>query len=66
MKRPVKILLLFLLSVAMMCVSCSRKGVHMHKNRKSRHCNCPTFSQTVTQQPGASQNTVCYDERGTV
>ncbi len=32
--------------------TCSRKGVHMSKHRKSRHCNCPTFSQT---QPAEEQ-----------
>ena len=64
--KPILKTLLLLLCVALLFSACSRKGVHMHKNRKSRHCNCPTFSQTVTQQPSAAQAAVSYDESGTV
>lgn len=28
----------------LLTTGCSRKGVHMSKHRKQRHCDCPTFS----------------------
>lgn len=31
----------------MLAVGCSNKGIHMPKHRKRRHCNCPTFSQSL-------------------
>ena len=39
----------FLVALALLTVSCSRKGVHMSKHRKSRKCNCPTFSETLVE-----------------
>lgn len=44
-----------LMAVAMVLLaSCSNKGVHMSKHRKSRKCNCPTFAysypSSVSQQ----------------
>ncbi len=34
---------LLLLAVVLLS-GCSRRGAHMPKHRKSRRCNCPTFS----------------------
>ncbi|MCR4816197.1 MAG: hypothetical protein K5842_03295 [Bacteroidales bacterium] len=34
--------LLFVL--LLLATGCSRNGVHMSKHRKSRKCNCPTFT----------------------
>lgn len=42
MKRLFKITLAVALTL-LLASSCSRKGVHMSKHRKSRKCNCPTF-----------------------
>ena len=47
MKRSL-IAVLFIL-VSLLTASCSRKGVHMSKHRKSRKCNCPTFSETLVE-----------------
>lgn len=33
-----------LLSAALLLGGCSRRGAHMPRHRKSRHCDCPSFS----------------------
>ncbi|MBO4307973.1 MAG: hypothetical protein J5848_06665 [Bacteroidales bacterium] len=60
MKRFSKIILLLLL-VAVLLTSCSNKGVHMSKHRKSRHCNCPTFAKS-----DVMAKEVVYDTGGTL
>jgi len=45
MKKMIKYLS-FLCIILILLTSCSRKGVHMSKHRKSRKCNCPTFVET--------------------
>ncbi len=52
------------LVVGLLAVSCSKKGVHMSKHRKSRKCNCPTFSQM--QMDATLKEAVNYDAGGTV
>ncbi len=39
---------------------CSRKGVHMPKHRKRRHCDCPTFVMNRTATPPAADGTLRY------
>jgi len=40
-----------ILAISILATSCSHRGVHMSKHRKSRHCNCPTFGEMVPQHP---------------
>ncbi|MBP5515738.1 MAG: ABC transporter permease [Bacteroidales bacterium] len=61
--RRAKIGMVVLLVVALALGSCSRKGIHMSKHRKSRRCNCPTFTQS---DPPPQSSTVYYDEGGSV
>jgi len=44
-KAVALIFLLVLLAAA--AAGCSRRGVHMPKHRKRRHCDCPTFAMTA-------------------
>lgn len=53
MKRIAKFLLLFVVT-GLLTISCSRKGVHMNKHRKSRHCNCPTFAYQMNAEQAIS------------
>ncbi|MCR5065951.1 MAG: hypothetical protein K6A67_09335 [Bacteroidales bacterium] len=46
MKQRSKIIL-SLLVLALLSTGCSRKGIHMSKHRKSRKCNCPTFTEAM-------------------
>lgn len=47
-RKPV----IILMAVVLMMTSCSNKGIHMSKHRKSRKCNCPTFTyQSESQSP---------------
>lgn len=40
-----------LLALCLLLCSCSNKGIHMSKHRKSRKCNCPTFSENFMANP---------------
>lgn len=46
-------IVLVLMVCALLLSGCSRKGVHMPKHRKVRHCNCPTFAMN-SQNEGLS------------
>ncbi len=45
--------LCLLLVAALLLGSCSRRGAHMPKHRKSRRCNCPSFSYHAMPSPAA-------------
>lgn len=45
--RRLVALLLLIVFVTAGAAGCSRKGVHMPKHRKRRHCDCPTFSYSA-------------------
>lgn len=61
MNRRLTIVVVLLLAGVLMC-GCSRKGVHMTKHRKKRHCDCPTFSMHTF----GEESTISYDEGGTI
>lgn len=61
--NSVRILMAVVLSAVVLLSSCSRKGVHMSKHRKSRKCNCPTFAENHSVIDNSSA--VFYDQRGT-
>ncbi|MBQ9472991.1 MAG: hypothetical protein IJU81_01115 [Bacteroidales bacterium] len=59
MKKDLKYLMLLLLGVALLGVSCSRKGVYMPRHRKAHRCNtCPTFSELA---PATDNQTLPYN-----
>ncbi|MBP5189930.1 MAG: hypothetical protein J6031_03325 [Bacteroidales bacterium] len=51
---------------SLLLASCSRKGVHMSKHRKSRKCNCPTFAERYQGNSIDSTSTITYGQRGRV
>lgn len=56
-----------LMAAAILVASCSNKGIHMSKHRKSRKCNCPTFSERIVQGAGSGETNVIYaDTRRTI
>lgn len=46
------------LVLTLLLSSCSNKGVHMSKHRRSRHCDCPTFSQAIAAQVAGNATTL--------
>lgn len=44
MKKTI-IITLMLMTTVLLFSGCSNRGIHMSKHRKSRKCNCPTFTQ---------------------
>ena len=71
MKRVTKVIAI-VLTAALMLTGCSNKGIHMSKHRKSRKCNCPTFSEKVRQDmrnnifyPTTIETTITNDEEKT-
>lgn len=67
MNRHVKTAVI-ILAVALLVAGCSRKGIHMSKHRKSRKCNCPTFSENrdVKVENGESIFIIYGDTRGRI
>ncbi len=49
-----------LLLCALLLCGCSRRGAHMPKHRKSRRCNCPTFSYLSVPADATAPATVAY------
>lgn len=49
MRHPQRNFALLLLAafLGLLAAGCSNKGIHMPKHRKRRHCNCPTFSESL-------------------
>lgn len=62
MKKSTKVIAIMLVAATLLA-GCSRKGIHMSKHRKSRKCNCPTFSENVKQEMGSS---IFYAESGEI
>ncbi len=62
MKHALRTLSLALLAVLLLSflAGCSRKGVHMPKHRKRRHCDCPTFVMNWTTTPDSADGTLRY------
>ncbi|MBQ6956764.1 MAG: hypothetical protein IJP80_09145 [Bacteroidales bacterium] len=56
MKQHIRIVVIPLMA-AIVLSGCSRKGIHMSKHRKSRKCDCPTFTETRNVE--IPQHTLC-------
>lgn len=39
---------------ALAASACSSKGVRMPKHRRTRHCNCPTFAESLPTPPSSA------------
>jgi hypothetical protein len=55
-----------MLVAALLLTACSRKGVHMSKHRKSRKCNCPTFTERHLDSTIDHTSSITYGQRGRV
>ncbi|MBQ9587102.1 MAG: hypothetical protein IJR26_04505 [Bacteroidales bacterium] len=56
-------LIIALMLLCLLLPSCSSRGVHMSKHRKSRHCNCPTFSWNASVPTDYGSSIDCGDDR---
>ncbi len=54
------------LAAALLLTACSRRNVNMSKHRKSRKCNCPTFTERHPDNSIDTASTINYVQRGRV
>ena len=52
-----------MLVTTLLLTACSRKNVNMSKHRKSRKCNCPTFTE---RHLDSTTSSITYGQRGRV
>lgn len=55
-----------MLVAALFLTACSRKNVNMSKHRKSRKCNCPTFTERQIDSAIDTTSSITYGQRGRV
>ncbi len=55
-----------ILVASLLLTACSRKNVNMPKHRKSRKCNCPTFTERHLDSTIDHTSSITYGQRGRV